>query len=140
MYCALSPSYQNDETSPNNDNYDELFEEEIQLELEGYTCIKLRELLKEEKLKVTGRKSELVKRLLDWQLIGKVVGDTRNYEKARATANIVRSFASLFPGNISDFSEAERLGFEQALREFFNLGPTAKIDLEWFYKFVQCIS
>ena len=59
--------------------------------------------------------------------------DIRDYTAARQALES-NSFASKFPGNISDFSEAERIGFEQAAREVYSLGDGEVINFEYFYK------
>lgn len=41
---------------------------------------------------------------------------------------------TLFPGNVSDFSLAEMMGFEQAVRQQFNIPESVKIDTSSWYR------
>ena len=44
-------------------------------------------------------------------------------------------FKARFPGNISDFSEGERAGFEKAVRSVFDIPNDTDIDMEELYTF-----
>jgi len=83
---------------------------QLKNELQALSVPNLKDKCREKNLKVGGRKDELVDRLLDKAEEDSRLPDIRDYTAARQAAES-NSFASKFLGNISDFSEAERIGF-----------------------------